>query len=41
MSTLTHQEPRRRSRLVLIFASMATLSVIATISLLVAAVVVH
>ena len=41
MSVLTHQEPRRRPKLALIFASLATLSVIATISLLVAAVVVH
>jgi hypothetical protein len=41
MSTLTHPEPRRRPRLVLILASVAMLSVIATISLLVAAVVVH
>jgi len=41
MSAFTHPEPHRRPRLALIFASMATLSVIATISLLVAAVVVH
>jgi hypothetical protein len=41
MSALTHQEPRHRPRFVLIFAGMATLSIIATISLLVAAVVVH
>ena len=40
MSALTHQESRR-PRLAFIFASMATLSIIATISLLVAAVVVH
>ena len=41
MSPLTHHEPRRHPRLALIFAGMATLSVIATISLLVAAVVVQ
>jgi hypothetical protein len=41
MSTLTHQEPRHRPKLAFIFAGMATLSVIATISLLVAAVVIH
>ena len=40
MSALTHQEPRR-PRLALIFGGMATLSIIATISLLVAAVIVH
>jgi hypothetical protein len=41
MSALTHAQPRRRLRLALIFAGMATLSIIATVSLLVAAVVVH
>jgi hypothetical protein len=41
MSAVTHAQPRRRLRLALIFAGMATLSIIATVSLLVAAVVVH
>jgi hypothetical protein len=41
MSAVTHQEQRRHPRLALIFGGMATLSIIATISLLVAAVVVH
>ena len=40
MSALTHHEPRRRTRLALILTGMATLSIIATISLLVAAVVI-
>jgi hypothetical protein len=41
MSARTRHEPGRHPRLALIFAGMATLSVIATISLLVAAVVVQ
>jgi hypothetical protein len=41
MSTATRQGTRHRTRLASIFAAIATLSIIATISLLVAAVVVH
>ena len=41
MSALTEQGQRHRPRLAVIFASMAALSIVATISLLVAAVVVH
>ena len=40
MSAVTHTQARR-PRLALIFAGMATMSIIATVSLLVAAVVVH
>jgi hypothetical protein len=41
MSALTQQEQRHRPWLAVILAGMATLSIVATISLLVAAVVVH